>query len=254
MESSEVMTKKRKAASPLQPSPVLPAAAAGANNLPREVEMLREEVGKLQRRVMQLEDGMEQRDRLVNLLFSGPAIPEPTEDENTGDLIRALLSTHLSFPLDPDQVAAAFRLQNHKIMVRFKSASPGSDRDKLFRSKTKLKGTGLFIAESLTRVRQETFQALLRLKKGRVIHTVFTESGSLLVRRTPGSTPIKITDSADVEELAKTAPLPVQPQGRPEAAESEAAAAASPALPRSSTTSAKSAPAPPSPEQSIHGQ
>ena len=176
------MTKKRKAASPLQASPAPRSAAAADNNSSREIGKLREEVGELQRRIAQLEDGMEQRDRLGNLLFSGPAIPEAVQGEKSDELIQDLISTHLSYAIDLGQVHAAFRVRNQAIMVKFKSALPGSDRDQLFRTKKKLPGTGLFINESLTRKRQELFRELLRLKKGRSIHAVYTQAGDLFVR------------------------------------------------------------------------
>ena len=148
----------------------------------------------LRQRVKELKDGMEQRERLENLIFSGPAIPAPAQGEQVGELMRGLLATHMSFSLDLDQVGAAFRLRNNSIMLKFKSASPNSDRDRLFRTKTRLRGSGLFISESLTRKRQEIFRELLGLKRRRSIHAAFTESGELFVRKTAESSPEKILD------------------------------------------------------------
>lgn len=247
------MTKKRKASSPLQPSPAPRTAAAAINVDPsREVAALREQVDKLQRRIEQLEDGAEQRERLRCLVFSGPAIPQPEQGEKTEELISDLLSTYMNFTMNLAEVEEAFRVRNMKvILVKFRAAGAGSDRDKLFRSKTKLHGTGLFVAESLTRKRQAMFKELLGLKKRKSIHAAFTQSGELFVRITAESAPLKIADQSAVEQLKETVPPPVQSRERPRAGESEPLVTASSVSPRASSAPAVTAPAPPSPERSL---
>ena len=80
-------------------------------------------------------------------------------------------------------------------------AAPGSNRDQLFRSKTKLRGSGLFITESLTPHRQELFQNLLLLKRQKVIFAAFTQSGELFARKTCSSPPVKIRDHVTLQQL-----------------------------------------------------
>ena len=90
------MGKKRKAASPLQSSPP-PAAAASSSPCrcdPNEIKMLRQQITDLQRRVEQAElnqDTMQQQNRLRCLLFSGSAIPEPVQNEDTAEVMRELI-------------------------------------------------------------------------------------------------------------------------------------------------------------------
>ena len=94
------------------------------------------------------------------------------------------------------------RLRSGKILVDFTSAAPGSDRDILFRSKAKLRGSGLYIAESLTPRRQSMFAELLKLKKRGVISSVFTRSGDILVFRSRDSAPIRIASPESVSQLS----------------------------------------------------
>ena len=100
-----------------------------------------------------------------------------------------------------------------KVLVEFTTAAPGSNRDQLYRTKTKLRGSGLYIAESLTQRRQELFQKLLRLKRDATIFTAFTQSGDLFARKTRSSPPVRVRDHAALERLSG----PGQSRGRAQA-------------------------------------
>lgn len=201
------MTKKRKASSPLQPSSVKGShAATKLQDENQEVTRLRQEVADLQRRVEAMEeqqDAMEQRSRLTSLIFSGPAIPEPDRREETASLIQGLIQNHLGISMDMSQVKSAFRLRSKCILVKFSGAEFGSERDKLFKTKTKLRGSGLFISESLTRKRQQVFRDILKMKKERKIAAAFTQSGDLFVKMTPESSPLNVTSPAALRDLTR---------------------------------------------------
>ena len=203
------MTKKRKANSPLQPSS--PASAG----VMEEVRTLREEVRDLRLQLQSLglqHDSLQQSIRLVRLIFSGPSIPVVSAQEDVKEVIRSLLLRSMGFELDVRQVNTAFRVRN-KIHVEFTSAAPGSNRDQLFRAKTKLRGSGLFITESLTPHRQELFQNLLHLKREKIVFAAFTQAGELFARKTCSSTPVKIRDHAALQQLCD----PGHQQGRAQA-------------------------------------
>ena len=207
------MGKKRKAASPLQASPVSEAvttATSVTGNIAsaQDVRKLHDEITSLKQRVVQLElaqDAMEQRNRLVCLILSGPAIPDPDRHEDTLEIVKCLLFTFMSYSIDTDQVEAAFRLRSGSIMIKFKHASSGSDREKLYKTKAKLKGSGLFISESLTLKRQDVMRKLVQLRKSRYIHAAYTRSGELFVRKTSESAPHKIIDESAVQDLVDRA-------------------------------------------------
>lgn len=212
------MGKKRKAVSPLQASPSPAAASVLKDDPAEEIRVLREEICNLKTRLHQVEhkqDVAEQRNRLVCLIFSGSAIPDPVRGEDTADVIRNVVLHCMSITLNMSQIDAAFRLRSGNIMVQFKFAGLGSDRHRLYKSRTALRGTGLFINESLTQERQDIFRTLLRLKRERLIHTTFTQNGNLFVKESGESKPIKIINRAALNHLVETVSQPDQrrPQG-----------------------------------------
>ena len=161
----------------------------------------------MRQRIDQLEienDDLKQRGRLSCLIFSGSAIPEPVPQEVTVDVIRGLLLRLMQFHLSVDQVDVAFRLRNQSVLVKFKSTANGSDRDRLFWSKIALRGTGLFVAESLTARRQGILRTLVQLKKEKLIYAAYTQSGDIFVRMCENSRPNKIADQAAVSHLIET--------------------------------------------------
>ncbi|KAF0287851.1 Brevican core protein [Amphibalanus amphitrite] len=162
-----------------------------------DILQLQRETAELRRRLQHLElseDREQQEKRLTSLVFSGPALQSKTSREDAARLIRSLVQQRMEHALDSAQVKAMIRLRNGRVLIDFTTAAPGSDRDVLFRNKTKLKGTGLFVAESLTPRRQAMFSDLLRMKKEGIIFSVFTRSGVILACRSRDSAPIRITD------------------------------------------------------------
>ncbi|KAF0287816.1 hypothetical protein FJT64_013789 [Amphibalanus amphitrite] len=166
---------------------------------------LQKETAELKQRLLQLEtseDSQQQAKRLVCLVFSGPALQAQTRREDAASLIQSVVKRYLDHSLDSAQVRTMIRLKNGKMLVEFTTADMGSDRDILFRSKSKLKGSGLYIAESLTPRRQEMFSQLLKLRKEGKISSVFTRQGNIFVCRSRDSAPTRIGGPEAVRRLA----------------------------------------------------
>ena len=124
-------------------------------------------------------------------------------------MIKDVLLNLMSYTLHMDQVDCAFRLRSQSIMVKFTSIASGSDRDAIFRTKTSLRGTGLFVSESLTPRRQNIFRTLVKLKQQRSVHAAFTRSGDMFVKTSPESPPVKIANQAALDRLLVTLTQPV---------------------------------------------
>ena len=200
------MGKKRKAGSPLQasPPPAASTTSCSCRDSTEEIRLLRQQICDLQRRVDRAEeqqDALQQQGRLKCLIFSGPALAEPSQNEKTIEIIRDLLLNLMSYSLDVGQIECAFRLRGKSILMKFTSAASGSDRDNLFKTKTYLRGTGLYISESLTPRRQEIYRTLVKLKKEGAVKTTFTRAGDIFVRVSTDSDPIKITDRDALNSL-----------------------------------------------------
>ena len=178
---------------------------------------LQRETADLKRRLQQMEisaDGQQQAKRLVYLIFSGPAIQAQTRREDAAGLIRSVVQRYMNHSLDSSQVRTMFRLKTGKVLVEFTTADIGSDRDILFKSKSKLKGSGLYIAESLTPRRQGMFSQLLKLRKEGKISSVFTRQGNIFVCRSRDSAPTRIGSPEAVQQLSEAGAARRPVQGR----------------------------------------
>ena len=183
----------------------------------RDIQALQRESAQLQSRLRRLElseDRLQQDKRLECLIFSGPAVRSLTSREQAVQRVRSVVRDYISHSIDESQLKAVIKLRNDKVLFEFQTASPGSDRDVVFRSKTKLKGSGLYVSESLTPRRQKMFQELLRLKREKLIFSVFTRSGDVMVCRHRGSVPFRVADPEAVSQLIAPGAPPVSEQGR----------------------------------------
>lgn len=170
-----------------------------------DIVQLQGETADLRRRLQQLElsdDRQQQEKRLTSLIFSGPSLQQQASRDGAARVIETTIQRYLSHSLDRAQLKSLIRLRNGKVLVEFSTAAPGSDRDTIFRSKTKLRGSGLFVAESLTPRRQELFSSLLKLKKEGRIFSVFTRSGNVLACRSRDTAPVRVVDAETVQRMA----------------------------------------------------
>ena len=183
------------------------AALSGRQNVANSnIEELKKETEDLKRRLLQFEvteDRRQQQSRLNTLIFSGPALSAETGRVITAaNLIVSLIYRYIKHTMDRAQVKNLVRLRNGKVIFEFTSSAPGSDRDIVYRSRAKLRGSGLFVNESLTPLRQAMFSDLLRLKKEGRIFTVFTRSGDILACGSRDSPPVRVADPETVRRLA----------------------------------------------------
>ncbi|KAF0314390.1 hypothetical protein FJT64_015142 [Amphibalanus amphitrite] len=170
-----------------------------------DIVQLQRETTDLRRRLQQLElsdDRRQQEKRLTTLIFSGPSLQQQNDRDGAARVIETTIQRYLGLSLDRAQLKALIRLRNGKVLAEFSAATAGSDRDKIFRSKTKLRGSGLFVAESLTPRRQELFSSLLQLKKEGKIFSVFTRAGDVLACRSRDTAPVRVVDAEAVRRLA----------------------------------------------------
>ena len=181
--------------------------AARQQSADADILQLRRENQEMLSRLRHLEmqeDRLQQERRMTCLLFSGPVIQRQNRHEEAAGLVYRLIRQHMQYDLDRSQLKTAFRLKSGKIMAEFSSAASGSDRDVLFRTKSKLKGSGLFISESLTPRRHAMYMDLLQLKRERVIFSVFTRSGNVMVCKSRDSAPIRVADPGTVRQLSES--------------------------------------------------
>ena len=186
----------------------------------RDIVRLKEDTEDLRRRLQQLEwaeDRTQQERRITTLLFSGPAIQAQSKREDFSRIIRSIVQQRMHHVLQSAQVKAMIRLRNGKMLVEFTTAAPGSDRDILFRMKSKLKGTGLVITESLTPRRQALFSELLQLRKERIIFSAFTMAGEIFVCRSRDAAPLRIAGPEAVRQLVGSGASRRPEQGRAQA-------------------------------------
>ena len=186
----------------------LSAISTRQNSADRNISMLQRETAELQlrlRRLEVMEDRRLQNERMVFLVFSGPALRAHDHREDLFGRIQSVLSEYMGRDIDRAQVKAVSKLKSGKVLIEFSSAVSGSERDFFFRSKAKLRGSGLYISESLTPRRQEMFQILLEMKREKRIFKVFTRAGDVMVCRTPDSPPIRVADPEAVGDLCGAA-------------------------------------------------
>ncbi|XP_046967559.1 uncharacterized protein LOC124544239 [Vanessa cardui] len=131
------------------------------------------------------QDEFEMRSRRKIILIHG--VPEEKK-ENTSSLVTKILSEHFKFSqFSPSDYTRCHRLGSsagnkpRAILVRFNEASL---RDKLWSSKTSLKGTGITLSEFLTKTRHEAFVLARRLFG---IRQCWTKDGCIIVLDAEGS-------------------------------------------------------------------
>ena len=154
------------------------AAESEANRAISELETVSQRL----RRVEEVTDATEQNARLDLLVFSGKVIPKSRPDENCALLVCKLLEEHMGYRVNDEQISRAHRIQSGKTVVKFNRTGPGSDKEQVWRLRTKLRGKDLYVQESLTERRQEIFQILLQARKDGRIFSAFTQGGKIFYK------------------------------------------------------------------------
>ena len=192
----------------------------------KRAEQAEQDFFQCAKRICEVEDeldNMRQSKLLDWLIFSGPTIPRRLRNgrpgENGAQMLSAMLEQLLDFRVDMQQISEVHR-EERQLRVRFTYSRPGSDRDILFRNKTRLRGTGLFIRESLTPKRQGMFNELVAKKRDKKIVTVFTRSGTVfaVVNQGERPRPVRSDDALQrllnyMDDVSGTAPATGPPHG-----------------------------------------
>ena len=152
-------------------------------------------------------DQMQQRELKDWLVFSGPAVPRLTRagggrGEDASRLLHAMVKQLMDFNMDLQQIAELHR-EERQIRVRFSTVGAGSDRYLLIRNRTRLRGTGLYIRERLTPMRQRIYSELMQLKWSNKISTVFTKDGTVFVVVGQRDRPRPVRSDVALERLSR---------------------------------------------------
>ncbi|KAL0832947.1 hypothetical protein ABMA28_001082 [Loxostege sticticalis] len=155
-------------------------------NLQRQADLLQQEC-----------DRLEMQGRRKILLVHG--VPEKQGEELASVLVK-LFSEHLSLSLPVDALRRCHRMgrasktKSRPILVKLADVA---DRDKLWFSKTALKGTGVTISEFLTKARHDTF---LEARKRVGVNRCWTRNGTIVVATADGSHR-RITNMAELDGI-----------------------------------------------------
>ena len=147
-------------------------------------------------------DRLKQNAQLDWLVFSGKPIPRYRQNENLGQILTNMLAELMDYRLDIDQVHSIARVKM-SLHVRFWTSEPGSDRDRLFRGKTRLRGSGLYIGELLTLRRIQWLHELRQIKKEGMISAAFTRGGVVTAIVSPGEKARAIQTDAGMQRLVR---------------------------------------------------
>ena len=153
-----------------------------------------------------------QYSRISTLLLSGSAIPPYHQDENTLRGVLGLIWDHLGIEIDYSAIAACHRLRNkNTILVRFLNLS---EREAVYRQRTKPLKQGLAIHESLTAERLavvKTIKDIHKPKDRSPLDTFYTNRGRIFIkpRGAPGRWRLRLVPPGRISCLCAVVTLMV---------------------------------------------
>lgn len=182
-------------------------------NITSEHEHLKEENAQLRARVSHLETEA----RLSNLILHGvEEIHDGTESRESAEkeALEATLNLcnqTLSLNISSEDISLAFRIPKkgkekyRPIVVKFATQRT---RNLIYRSRTKLRKTSIFINEHLTTTNAQIYaKARAWVKEGKIVAT-WTAGGLVFIQltETPGCKPTKITSLQEMQAMMQTPP------------------------------------------------
>ena len=172
-----------------------------------EIERLSRELTRSQEETEELVDTVDHLEtemRQSTLIISGPAVPAPPRREGDGPrqpenvvplAVSVINKAMPDVTVNDGDIASCFRVGGlQKLVCRFVRSGPGSTRDAVYQGRFQLmsqrdESQRLYIAESLSRRRQQCMSTLLAAKKRQQIYTVFTKNGVVFYKeRKDGAT------------------------------------------------------------------
>ena len=141
----------------------------------QQVQSLTSEVGVLKKKVEKLENLLDESDayeRRDTLIFSGPAVPAVSRDENCSKIVQELVKNELRCIIGENDISVAHRLgrqpasqgpDTRSIIAKF--IRRDTKRDIFMASKKQTRPSRVFANESLTPVRRTIFKTLRVIKQ-----------------------------------------------------------------------------------------
>ena len=149
-------------------------------------------------------DALEQYGRRHSLRFFG--IKEH-ENENTDSILLDIFRDKLGVNLQLEDIQRSHRVgrkgaDNRAIIVRFCSYRT---RAKVWRAKTKLKNSDIFVSEDLTRYRNKLAYSARKLKREKRLVDTYTTDGKILVKarlnlNDPTPKTFEVKEEADLDK------------------------------------------------------
>ena len=138
--------------------------------LEKEVSLLNEKVLKMEK----LADDAEAYERRDTVIFSGPAIPEVTSNENCTSLLQDILKTKLNFNLSQNDINTAHRLgpkpktqapDKRSIILKLCRRDVKREIITACKNQSPNQSSRLYANESLTSSRRKVFNTLKSIKR-----------------------------------------------------------------------------------------
>ena len=167
--------------------------------------------------LMDAVDHLETEVRQSTLILSGPAVPAPrrresgesyTPEDAASVAVAVIKKSMLNVTVSQSDVASCFRVGGlRRLVCRFVCAGPGSVRDEVYQGRFQLmnqrdEAQRLFVAESLSRRRQQCLGVLLGAKKRQQIYTVFTKNGVLFYKERKDGANIRVDHPDQISRYA----------------------------------------------------
>lgn len=188
--------------------------------LVKENQILKQEMARLSNSITQIKmevDEQEQYTRRECLELKGIPV---TAEENTDEIVSKIGSL-IDVEINEEDISVSHRLQSkarnnrestqQTLIVKFVSRRT---RDALYRARSKLKnftvgdiGLGrqgnskIYIQESLTQTKRDLFQKCLQFKKEKKFRYIWSNYGTIFMRKDDHSRSIKISSHKDLRKL-----------------------------------------------------
>ena len=167
--------------------------------------------------LMDAVDHLETEVRQSTLILSGPAVPAPqrresgesyTPEDAASVAVAVIKRSMPSVTVNRSDVASCFRVGGlRKLVCRFVCSGPESVRDEVYRGRFQLmsqrdEAQRLFVAESLSRRRQQCLSVLLSAKKRQQLYTAFTKNGVVFYKERKDGANIRVDHPGQISRYA----------------------------------------------------
>ena len=118
-------------------------------------------------------------------------------------VVTAVRQNFRDLNITANDIARAHRMPGEqRVICRFVRSGKGSVRDQIYFRRLELKGTNMYVNESVTKFRQDLISKLIPLKKANRLFSVFTRYGRVYCTEQRGGRMIRIDSVQEIENLA----------------------------------------------------